>query len=164
MSSQSPEFAVLVPLLTRKGEDYVVLTKRTEQLSKYSGQVSFPGGARDRQDATLRHTALRETHEELGLEPTKVELLDELDWFTTGLGHRVKPFVGRLQEAVSFTPNPDEVDQVLYLPVAIVEADPFSIRDKLPDGRPIYTFDFQGHEVWGLTAGILRRYFVADEF
>lgn len=143
------------------GVDCVVLTKRTETLSNYSGQVSFPGGRREDGDATLQHTALRETREELGVDPREVEVLTELDWFTTGLGHWVKPFVGRVTGGVSFSPNPDEVESVFFLPVSVVEADPFSIRDRLPDGRPIYTFDFAGHEVWGLTARILRSYFVA---
>lgn len=154
------EFAVLFPILNRLGEECVLLTKRTTRLVHYSGQVSFPGGAREEDDADLKDTALREAQEEIGLARSSVEIFEELRWFRTGLGHRVKPFVGRVQTPVDLTLNPAEVERLLYVPLAVVKSDPFSTRGELNDGRPIYTFDFEGDEVWGLTARILRHYFV----
>lgn len=171
------EFAVLVPLIlhsrphtrphefTAAPEECVLLTKRPETLPTYSGQVSFPGGARDPEDADLEATAIREAGEEVGIGAARIKILGELPPQFTSLGHRVKPFLAEIAPG-PITPNPAEVERVIYLPVSIIRGDPFRVRSvwKDPEGveRTTYTFRFEGVEIWGLTARILRDHFVGD--
>ncbi len=155
------EFAVLVPIMDYQGQDCVLLTKRLETLPEYSGQVSFPGGARDPDDSDLQATAVRETGEEVGISAERISLVAEIEWHSTTLGHRVKPFVARVAPG-PVKPNPQEVERIVYLPLALLEQDPFCIRTwKDRDGRIRSTpsFQFEGLEIWGLTARILQAYF-----
>jgi 8-oxo-dGTP pyrophosphatase MutT (NUDIX family) len=157
-----PEFAVLIPIIERGGQECILLTKRLDSLPEYSGHVSFPGGARDPGDSDLAATAIRETREEVGISPERISVVGEMDWHSTTLGHRVKPFVARIAPG-PVRPNPLEVDRILYLPLAILERDPFRLRtwrDESGKARSTYTFQFEGLEIWGLTARILRRCFV----
>ena len=145
----------------------MLLCVRPERESDtFSGQVCFPGGAREPEDDSLSACALRETHEELGIAPERVELLAELDWHRTGLGHRVKPFAGRVDPDTPLRLNPNEVQTTLELPTDRIVEDLFQVRGQAtaPDGRvhKIHTFDLDGHEVWGLTARILRAYFLPN--
>ena len=143
------------------------MTKRPETLKRYAGQVSLPGGAREPGDRDLRETALRETHEEVGIPPSAVTIIEELDWHETTLGHRIKPFVGRVEmsAAEQVVADPHEVERVLYLPVARVTPELFNTRSHWSDrqGRqhPVLTFELDGFEVWGLTARVLQSAFVA---
>ena len=160
----SREFAVLIPLLTRNGRECVLLTKRPDTLKRYSGQVSLPGGAREPADQSLWDTALRETCEEVGIPPEAVEALDELDWFQTSLGDRIKPFVGRVRENQPVVAAPDEVECILYLPTSQIGDDLFRRDSRWTDHdgkqHEVYEFDLDGHRVWGLTARILYAAFV----
>lgn len=153
------EYAVLIPLLVHAGEECVLLTKRPETLSSYAGQVSLPGGAREPADRDLAATALRETHEEVGIPPSAVELLAELEWHQTSQAHRVKPFLGRVVQPCALKPSPSEVERILFLPRVRIRPELFEVRDtiRLPDGteHTVQTFQLDGHEVWGLTARIL---------
>ncbi|MBI4605506.1 MAG: CoA pyrophosphatase [Planctomycetes bacterium] len=162
--SRAREFAVLVPILHREGEDVVLLTKRPEGLERYAGQVCLPGGERDPRDASLLETALREAQEEVGIPPERVEVLRELGWHESRLLHRVKPFVGRVRAPCPIATDPREVERVLYLPVRRITAELFEERGRWvgPDGeeRVVYTFQLEGCEVWGLTARVLREAFV----
>lgn len=155
-----PEYAVLIPLLVHGGEECILLTKRPETLSSYSGQVSLPGGARDPDDEDLAATALRETHEEVGIAPTAVDLLAELDWHLTAKAHRVKPFLGRVMKPYTVQPSASEVERILYLPRGRLTKELFEVRGtwQAPNGteHTVYTFEVDGYEVWGLTARILR--------
>ena len=165
-SSPPREFAVLVPIVVHEGEECVLLTKRPENLDRYAGQVSLPGGERDPLDKDLKETALRETREEVGIPPERVEILRELGWHETSLLHRVKPFVGRVRVPCSIVPDPLEVERILYLKTRDITRDLFKVRGRWvsPGGleRTVYTFRLDGCEVWGLTARILREAFVGD--
>ena len=86
--------AVLVPVVEYDPEPKILLTRRADHLAKHSGQVAFPGGKVEAQDDTPVATALRETHEEVGLDPTHVEIAGFLDTYETGTGFRVLPVVG----------------------------------------------------------------------
>jgi 8-oxo-dGTP pyrophosphatase MutT (NUDIX family) len=156
------EFAVLVAILDHGGQECILLTKRPDSLPQYSGQVCFPGGARDPLDLDLAATAVREAGEEVGIGPERIKLLCELPQQATALGHRVKPFLARVAPG-PIVPNPLEVERVLYVPLSHLKADPFKLRAFAAGrGKPrsTYTFQFEGCEVWGLTARILREHFV----
>lgn len=108
--------SVLAPLFWRDGEPWALLTKRPETLRTHPGQISFPGGGRDDRDVTPLHTALRETHEELGIAPDDVEVLGMLGAMPTVTSYYVTPFVGVVPTGVALTPNA-EVAEVLEAPL-----------------------------------------------
>lgn len=149
--------AVLVPMFDRDQTPHLILTKRTESLADHPGQVSLPGGSRDPSDANLRMTALRETHEELGISPDVVEIVGELDDVATYESEFiVTPVVGVLRTAPTPRPNPDEIARVLEVSVA----DILALDAALP-ARPTLRelrYPLDGEEVWGATARILRGF------
>ena len=156
---------MLVPLVTHGDRECVLLTKRPDTLKRYSGQVSLPGGAREPEDRDLRQTALRETCEEVGIPPGAVEVIDELDWFQTTVGDRVKPYVGRVRGCEPVIADPGEVERLLYLPTAGITRDLFRHESTWTDAdgnrHAVYGFDHDGCRVWGLTARILYEVFIS---
>jgi 8-oxo-dGTP pyrophosphatase MutT (NUDIX family) len=164
-SEGRPMAAVLVPLLRIQDEYHVVLTKRTDGVEHHKGEISFPGGARDPEDADLLATALRESHEEIGLQPRHVQVLGRLDDFVTISRFHVTPWVGLVDPDASpypWRPHEREVAQILEVPLPHL-LDPANLvldRRVLPDGRLTTTESFQWgeHLVWGATARILRNF------
>jgi 8-oxo-dGTP pyrophosphatase MutT (NUDIX family) len=154
------ESAVLVPLLVRDGEPRLVFTKRLATLRQHAGQVSFPGGARDPEDVTSLHTALREMREELGVPPARVEVLGRLDELPTVTEFRVHPFVGGIPADTRYTPNPDEVEEVFEAPLAHFLGREHLRTEKRTvraEERDIYFYDYGRHVIWGATARIVRN-------
>jgi len=98
--------AVLVPIVQR-AEPTVLLTQRTEHLTRHAGQVSFPGGRVNEGDISLVETALRETQEETGIAPTFITVAGFLDVFETGTGYAILPVVGLLAEGFALSPSAD---------------------------------------------------------
>lgn len=154
------ESAVLVPLFSREGVPYALLTKRPHTLRTHAGQISFPGGSRDPEDATPLHTALRETHEELGLPPEHVEVLGMLDEVPTLTGFRITPFVGVIPSGFDFKPSAAEVAELLEVPLAFL-MDPRKRRTerrRVADREyDLYFYDYGEHVIWGATAHILNN-------
>ena len=157
--------AVLVPLYQLEGELHVVLTKRTSLMSMQQGHVCFPGGRRDSGDRDLLATALRESFEEIGLEPRHVEIFGRLDDFSTRNGQiLIAGFVGLVDPAVSpyvWRPAEREVAEVLEVPVRDLRepsnwivAEPRQLNGRM---WPNETFLFRGHRVFGATARCLRN-------
>jgi 8-oxo-dGTP pyrophosphatase MutT (NUDIX family) len=153
--------AVLVPLYEHDGELWVVLTRRAQHLRAHRGEVSFPGGGRDGSE-DLRTTALRESREETGLDPSSVEIVGELDHLETVTSRSyITPFVGVLPERPALEPNPHEVEKILHVRLAdLMGADVFrEERWGLPPlDRPIYFFEIIGDTIWGATAFMLRNF------
>jgi len=154
--------AVLVPLLDVDGEPHVLYTRRSGNLPRHRGQVAFPGGRfHPDEDPDLRATALRETHEEIGVAPADVELLGTLDDIETMTSQFViTPFVGRVPHPYAWRPAADEVDAIFTVPLRVLRA-PDTPRRELWDfgGRrvPIDTFPVNGHVIWGATQRITRN-------
>jgi 8-oxo-dGTP pyrophosphatase MutT (NUDIX family) len=107
--------AVLVPLFFKEEEAHLLFTQRTFTLKDHRGQISFPGGVRQAGDPDLQATALRETQEEIGLEPRVVEVLGVLPPVATITGYRITPLVGLIPHPYDFHPNPLEVRRLLLL-------------------------------------------------
>ena len=149
--------AVLVPLYVADGELQVVLTRRRHDLRRHAGQIAFPGGRHDADDATLRDTALREAHEEIGLDPAAVELLGSLHSIPTVVtGFQVHPFVALIRRPPDWTPAAREVAAVIELPLSTIAAG--SERRVLwRRGLPFRTrcFIVDEHLIWGATARIV---------
>jgi 8-oxo-dGTP pyrophosphatase MutT (NUDIX family) len=160
--------AVLFVLYARDGELYTVFTRRAATMSNHRGQISLPGGGYEPRDGSLVRTALRETHEELGVPPEDVVVLAELEPEYVGVsGFRVTPFVGRLARAPDFRPDPREVEAVLEIPMALLQ-DPAICREAEHD-RGVYirrgpVYQCNEHEIWGATARMLQRILAQPAF
>lgn len=155
--------AVLIPLVMRE-RLMVLLTERTTHLSSHSGQVAFPGGKVDAEDQDSAATALREAHEEVGLEPHFVQVLGTLPTYTTGSAYVVTPVVGLVREGFDITPNPHEVADVFEVPLAFL-MDPVNHRRHAVEWegqrREWLSMPYmdEGKErfIWGATAGMIRN-------
>ena len=157
--------AVLVPFYTIGDELYVVFTKRTMHMSMQKGHVSFPGGRREPGDKDLLETALRESHEEIGLDPRHVEILGRIDDFSTRDGAIfIAGFVGLIDAKAcpyAWCPAEREVAEMLEVPVKHL-LDPANVVVEPPrelNGRmwPNETFVFRGHRIFGATARATRH-------
>jgi 8-oxo-dGTP pyrophosphatase MutT (NUDIX family) len=147
--------AVLVPILDSGS---ILFTKRTEGLSRHPGEISFPGGIRDEEDAAPVDTALRETEEELGIAPDAVEILGALPPVHTFVSAiLIVPFVGLLKDPPTLRPNPGEIAEVLSYPLDALVAAETEVEWQLEGG--IYrghAYDMGTHTIWGATARILH--------
>lgn len=153
--------AVLAPLYERDGEAWVVLTRRGLDMRAHAGEVSFPGGRAEAGDRDLVHTALRESQEEIGLDPATVEVIGELDHLATiTSGSFIVPWVGALPGPPDLRPTSVEVDGVIEVALSELMA-PGVFREERWDlggaTRPIVFFDLFGDTVWGATAAMLRQ-------
>ena len=150
---------MLLPLYGWPEEPGLVFTERRADLRRHAGEISFPGGRKDEGDADLTATALREAQEEIGLDPSRVELGEELP--TTGTfvtGYRIHPFVGLIPHPaeLDLEPNPAEVETVLAFSLEALR-DNYAMRRLIRRGIPFHTptYEVEGHQIWGATARIL---------
>jgi len=152
--------AVLVGLVQRESGFSVLLTRRADTLRRHTGQVAFPGGRSDPGE-TPWETALREAHEEIGLDPALVELAGLSTPFrTAGTGFQITPVVGFIEPGFSLTPNPDEVADIFETPFGFL-MDPANLEQQeretpAGDRRRFYAATWEGQYIWGATAGMLR--------
>lgn len=153
--------AVLAPLYAVDGRPHLLFTVRSLDVASHRGEISFPGGSRDPGDADLAATALRETDEELGIAPRRVELLGALPLVFAGPSNfAVTPFVGWLGEGVpALTPSPAEVAEVIYAPLAALD-DPAIYHTEVWQrfGQPhlLHFYDFGQYRIWGATGRMLH--------
>jgi 8-oxo-dGTP pyrophosphatase MutT (NUDIX family) len=153
--------AVLLPLVYRGAEPDVLLTRRTDLVETHKGQISLPGGVSDFRDRSRIETALRETHEELGIPATMVETLGVLDDIQTPTGFIITPVVGLLRSLPPLAPSQDEVAEVLFVPL-MVFADHTRARKEYRNVqgvmREVWFYEYGGHTIWGATAAIIRTF------
>ncbi len=138
----------------------LVLTVRRDHLPDHAGQISFPGGQRERNE-TLRETALREAHEEVGLDPAPVDLLGTLTpLYIPPSNFCVHPFVGVISDEPVLHPTDDEVGQILRVPLAhLLDPETQVCEEWILHDQPVMVpyFDVEGHTVWGATAMMLSE-------
>lgn len=149
--------AVLVPIVCRS-EPTILFTQRTSHLSRHAGQVSFPGGRAHVEDRSLVETALRETREETGIESSYVHIAGFLDPQESGSGYAILPVVGLLDVGFTIEPDANEVAEIFEVPVAfLLERENFQTRSIEVNGaqRFFYAVEYEGHYIWGITAGML---------
>jgi 8-oxo-dGTP pyrophosphatase MutT (NUDIX family) len=151
--------AVLVPLHGWPDEPGLIFTERPADMRRHAGEISFPGGRKDDDDADLIATALREAEEEIGLDPAAVELSGALPPASTFVtGYRIHPYVGLVADPaeLDLNPNPSEVETVLAFSLEGLR-NGYAMRRLVRRGVPIHTptYEVDGHLIWGATARIL---------
>lgn len=156
--------AVLIPIYcSAQDELHVILTRRSAMMKHHTHEVSFPGGNQEPEDQDLWATAIREAHEEIGLNPELPRFVGTLDSFVTvGSNSLVTPFVGILDTIPALEANPIEVEEIIDVPLAEL-LNPDIFREEIwqwQDGksRPVFFFELIGDTVWGATASMLRQF------
>jgi 8-oxo-dGTP pyrophosphatase MutT (NUDIX family) len=151
--------AVLLPLI-EADDPSLVFTRRTEDLPRHPGEISFPGGMQEEADGGPRDAALREVEEELGIAPGAVEVLGALPWVHTVVsGILIVPFVGMLAARPLFRADAGEIAEVLEYPVSrLLDAE---ATVEWPIGEHVYrgfAYEMDGNTIWGATAHILHDF------
>ncbi|WP_135820603.1 NUDIX hydrolase [Halostella litorea] len=162
VTGEKYDAAVLIPVVERDGEAHLLFTKRAEHLGEHPGQMSFPGGGREPEDADLEATALREADEEIGLRPEEADVVGRIDDIRTITEYSVTPYVARVPDR-EYAPNDDEVAEIAVLPVAAM-LDPDNYEHERRDHPHygevvIHYFRVDGYTVWGATGRIVVDFF-----
>lgn len=166
--------SVLVPLVMRD-QVSVLLTQRTAHLNQHAGQISFPGGRQEPSDTDPVATALREAHEEVGLEPSRVQVLGTLPPYATGTGFMVTPVVGLIDpledemQRLRLQADTNEVADIFEVPLPFLMNPRFHQRRALTVSGVRFEFfampwcpdEAQAREyfIWGATAAMLRNFY-----
>ena len=152
--------AVLVPLVRRESGITVLLTQRTEDMPSHAGQIAFPGGRKQAEDADAKATALRETEEEVGISRTFVQVVGEVDHYRTGTGYEISPVVGIVTPGFTIHADPREVADVFEVPLShFLDAQNHRIDSRIFQGRErrFYAMPYGDRYIWGATAGMLKN-------
>lgn len=161
------EASVLIPLVERDGGLALLLTRRTDHLRDHAGQISFPGGRREPEDADAAATALRETEEEVGLMRRHIEVIGALPIYTTVTNFVVTPVVALVAPGFALQPDPVEVAEAFEVPLAFLMNPAHHQRHafewRAGDRREFLAMPWhppdraQPHFIWGATAAMLRN-------
>lgn len=146
--------AVLIPV-TDEPVPHIILTRRASHMSSHAGEVAFPGGKRDATDASIIATALRESREEIGLPEDRVEVIGELDAFTSKVGLRVQPIIGMVSADEALVPSPEEIESIFRVPVAFFLEGHVSYTHRfrfMGQEITVPSFNYGDYVIWGLTA------------
>jgi len=173
--------AVLLPLVEHEGETCVLFEIRASHMKRQPGEICFPGGGVEADDEGQAISALRETCEELGLQPEDIELIAPLDIMVSPFDMIIYPYLGYIKDYTRIAINPDEVDSVFCVPLEFLQDhQPIKTKMKLsvdahqdypfeliPQGRnypfrrgayPVFFYLWKDHVIWGLTALILHHF------
>ncbi|NVJ60039.1 MAG: CoA pyrophosphatase [Gammaproteobacteria bacterium] len=157
--------AVLIPLVERQvGQqlDYqLLLTRRAKHLKHHAGQISFPGGRKEKSDTNLEYTALRETFEEIGISSSQIRILGKLQPHHTITRYSMTPYVGIIKNQYTLKIDPSEVDEAFEVPFNfILNPDNHKLESADFQGqkRFYYTIQYQNYNIWGATARVLVEF------
>lgn len=156
--------AVLVPVIRRRSGLQLLLTVRSADMPTHAGQVAFPGGRMQAEDADLETTALREAEEEVALDRRRVDLIGRAPSYVTGSGFHITPVLGLIEDPGPIAPNPREVAEVFEAPLEYLMNPRHHVRQSREwQGRMRYYYEmpWQGRQIWGATAGMLRALYGA---
>lgn len=150
--------SVLIPIFEKDDKSHIIFTKRTDKVSHHKGQISFPGGKFDNTDKDLEFTALRETQEEIGVKPEDIKIVGKINNMVTNTNFVVSPFVGIVPYPYNFLVNPDEISELIIVPVKhLMDKTFFRIEKREFNGKlfDIYYYEYLNHTIWGVTGKIL---------
>lgn len=143
---------MLIPLFYEQGQYHVVFTERSDEVNFHKGQVCFPGGTQEPSDASLLQTALRESEEEIALKAKNVEILGELDdSLTLTSNYAISPFVALIPYPYPLKADGREIREIFSVPLAF-------LMDEANFRQDSYTYEYEGHIIWGATARILKQF------
>lgn len=149
---------VLIPVMERQSCLSILLTQRSAELKHHAGQISFPGGRMETHDRDIEATALRETHEEVGIRPDDVSVIGYLEPMPTVTGYAVTAIVGIVGEPLALTLDRSEVEFAFEVPLDfLLDEGNARAGERIYRGRKIAIteFVFEGHRIWGATAHML---------
>lgn len=152
--SNLAEAAVLMAI-TDEAQPHLILTQRARHLSSHQGEVAFPGGKRDPDDATLIATALREAEEEIALPAQQVQVVATLDQVVSRFGYLVTPVLAVVPPSIPLIPNRAELDAIFTVPLSVFQQPPSRYFERGSIRVPSY--DFQQFHIWGLTAMMIAE-------
>jgi len=154
--------AVLIPIFYKDNEYHILFTMRSKKVKYHKGEISFPGGVRSLEDRTLLDTALRESEEEIGLKSSDAEIIGELDdILTRNSNYIIAPYIAFIPYPYSFRLNPDEVDEIIEIPISILMDKSNMDTETEIEGDQIldsYFYHYYGKTVHGATARILHQF------
>jgi 8-oxo-dGTP pyrophosphatase MutT (NUDIX family) len=153
--------AVLIALVRRPEGHTVLYTERSPDLRAHSGQVAFPGGKVDREDADVAAAALREANEEVGMVADEARILGYMPTYFTGTNYLITPVVAEVLPSGPFVPNPGEVHSVFEVPLSrILDSAAYGRFRISRNGKEHSTWqiDHEGHRIWGITANLTRQF------
>jgi 8-oxo-dGTP pyrophosphatase MutT (NUDIX family) len=154
--------AVMMLFYPKKERTHLVLIVRNSYKGVHSAQIAFPGGKYELEDENFAETALRETHEEVGIHPDKIEILKPFtELYIPPSNFMVHPFLGISKEELVFLPQPSEVAGIIELPLSTFLSDAIVVDTNLStsyaDSISIPAFKIEEHIVWGATAMMLSE-------
>jgi len=161
VTDQPRDAGVLIPVIERPEGDFLLFTKRSDELGKHPGQMSFPGGGREPEDADIEATAVREAFEEIGLAPEEADVVGHIDDIRTITEYAVTPVVARIPDR-TYEPDEREVAAVVVVAVDdLLDAENYEVerRDHPEYGEVVvHYFHVDDYTIWGATARILVQF------
>lgn len=163
VQAQNPRLAGVMLLICRGTAGWqLIFTKRKAYAGVHSAQVSFPGGKLEREDSNLLAAALRETEEEIGVPPSRIEVVGPLTpLYIPPSNFLVHPFIGLLPERINWRLDPTEVDVLLEIPIAFLHQPSARVNQLIQVGasqRKVPGFVWNEHFIWGATAMMLEEF------
>ena len=156
-----PQAAVLILLIDNEKDYSIVFTERSKRLPSHAGEVAFPGGKKEKEDRNLIETVLRETHEEIGIEPNSIRIIGRMDPQESRFGISVTPYVGYAAGSLKFKKDPKEVETIFSVPLNYLKEDPL-ISNKITNasGETFQTpvINYENQKIWGLTLGFTLQF------
>jgi len=160
-TKKSVPAAVLIPIYFKDDQAYLLFTKRSNFVEHHKGQVSFPGGRKDKEDENLEITALRETEEEVGICRSDIRLAGRTDRFLTNTYFMVTPFTGFFDYPYNFTVSEAEIERLIEVPlIHLLEDKHFEVKPFKKDGHTwmVHYYRYGTDVIWGVTGFLLSNF------
>ncbi len=152
--------SVIVLIIQTESAYKILFNKRTYNVQDHKGEISFPGGRKDKSDQDLLSTALREFEEEMGVASTNIDIIGKLSDVVTSSNYLITPYVGTTSSKLHFSPNPKEVELIIQIPIQeLTNHENLRNEVRVANNKPNkYTcYVYQGNFIWGATARILTE-------